>query len=415
MPLSESQLTALYLQLLSLSVYRQVLTQPVTSALLNLLKAAGDRDLAGLSRQWGHLCHLLAQRQSLQNLAAAVAEEVLEDDNPFTLALAAAGEDGPSPALTQAALRDLQILGQAAALTPEDVQTEGLPPMPWWETGRAGEPLSVPAGWANRLPELARYHRQHGYGQFIRYKAFYWGKGGLQPIPHPDNIRLHDLKEYAYQREVAVANTRALLQGLEANNILFYGDRGTGKSSTVKALLNEFAGEGLRMVEVPKACLADLPLLTARLAKSPLKFIVFVDDLSFHTNDDTFAALKAVLEGGLSARPRNVVIYATSNRRHLLKESFSDRQGDDIHQADTLQESVSLADRFGITLTYTLPDKQRFLKIVEQMAQDKGLTVDRETLLKGAEQWAVERGGRSPRYAKQYILALAAREQGGQP
>ena len=162
---------------------------------------------------------------------------------------------------------------------------------------------------------------------------------------------------------MAVNNTRALLDGFEANNMLLYGDRGTGKSSTVKALLNEYAGQGLRMVEMPKEYLRELPDLTGRLARIPLKFIVFIDDLSFSDGDDNFAALKAVLEGGLASRPQNVVIYATSNRRHLLRETFSDRGGDEVHRADTVQEAVSLSDRFGISLTFLMPDKQKFLDI----------------------------------------------------
>ena len=163
------------------------------------------------------------------------------------------------------------------------------------------------------------------------------------------------------------------------------------------------------MIEMPKEYLRQLPDLTGYLAGIPMKFIVFIDDLSFSANDDNFAALKAVLEGGLASRPDNVLIYATSNRRHLLRETFSDRAGDEVHHADTVQESVSLSDRFGLSLTFLLPDKQRFLDIVEQMAADRGLKVERQTLLDAAERWALERGARSPRYARQFIADAQAR------
>ena len=191
--------------------------------------------------------------------------------------------------------------------------------------------------------------------------------------------------------------------------MLLYGDRGTGKSSTVKALLNEYAPKGLRMIEMPKEFLHQLPDLTGYLAGIPMKFIVFIDDLSFSDNDDNFAALKAVLEGGLASRPENVLIYATSNRRHLLRETFSGREGDEVHRGDTVQEAVSLSDRFGISLTFLMPDKQRFLDIVEQMAADHGLTVERQELLSAAERWVLERGARSPRYARQFIADAQAK------
>ena len=197
--------------------------------------------------------------------------------------------------------------------------------------------------------------------------------------------------------------------------MLLYGDRGTGKSSTVKALLNEYASKGLRMIEMPKEFLRQLPDLTGYLAGLPMKFIVFIDDLSFSSDDDHFAALKAVLEGGLASRPDNVLIYATSNRRHLLRETFSDRSGDEVHHADTVQESVSLSDRFGISLTFLLPDKQRFLEIVEQIAHDRGLDVERDVLLQAAERWALERGARSPRYARQFVADAQARLAQGKP
>ena len=163
------------------------------------------------------------------------------------------------------------------------------------------------------------------------------------------------------------------------------------------------------MIEMPKEYLRQLPDLTGYLAGLPMKFILFIDDLSFSENDDSFAALKAVLEGGLASRPDNVMIYATSNRRHLLRETFSDREGDEVHRADTVQEAVSLSDRFGISLTFLMPDKQRFLEIVEQIAEDRGLQTDRQRLLAAAERWALERGARSPRYARQFIADVQAR------
>ena len=208
---------------------------------------------------------------------------------------------------------------------------------------------------------------------------------------YPDPIRLKSLKGYEAARKTVIDNTLALLNGLSANNCLLYGDRGTGKSSTVKAILNEYAPQGLRMVEI------------------------FIDDLSFTQQDDTYAALKAVLEGGLAAQPENALIYATSNRRHLVRECFSDRDGDEIHRGDTIQESLSLSDRFGLSVNFSVPDKTRYLDIVHALAEERGLEVSGSQLDTGAEQWALARGGRSPRCAKQYIAMVESRLKQGLP
>lgn len=250
---------------------------------------------------------------------------------------------------------------------------------------------------------------------YARYRAFIWREGTIEPVPYPDPISLSGLKGYDYQRGLAIDNTAAFLQGLAANNCLLYGDRGTGKSSTVKALLNEYYTKGLRMVEMPKESLGDFPKLVEKIAALPLRFIIFIDDLSFSQQDDTFAALKAVLEGGVAARPENALIYATSNRRHLVRETFSDREGDELHRSDTIQESLSLADRFGLSINFMTPDRAQFLEIVRALAAERGIGGDMRLIEAGAERWAVERGGRSPRCAKQYIAMAEARQRRGLP
>jgi predicted AAA+ superfamily ATPase len=200
-----------------------------------------------------------------------------------------------------------------------------------------------------------------------------------------------------------IANTRALLTGMPANNVLLYGDAGTGKSSTVKAICNEFAAEGLRLVEVKKNQLYQIPDLMDKLAANPLKFILFIDDLSFTANDDNFAALKAILEGSVGGRAKNIAVYATSNRRHLIKETLTDRTGDDIHEADTRQELMSLSARFGLTVTFQRPEKARFETILAELAKQHGIDMPMDQLLVKAEAFAIRAGGRSPRVAKQFI------------
>ena len=221
-------------------------------------------------------------------------------------------------------------------------------------------------------------------------------------VGQKERVMLDDLIGYEIQKKKLVDNTEAFIKGLPANNVLLYGDRGTGKSSTIHAILNAYKEQGLRMIEIPKSAVEELSLIREYLADSPMKFIIYIDDLSFDSQDNAFTELKAALEGGLSACQPNTLIYATSNRRHLIKENFSDRE-DDVNKNDTRQEQLSLSDRFGLTITFINPDKKDYLDIVEKIAADRGLQVDAQRLDAAAEQWAVRRGGRSPRCARQFI------------
>lgn len=245
--------------------------------------------------------------------------------------------------------------------------------------------------------------KAHGSGMFAKYKAFSFD-GELRPIEDTDKIRLSDLKNYEAQRRQVVDNTLCFLRGKPAQNVLLYGERGTGKSSTVKAILNEYPD--LRMVEVSKNDVAMLPVLFRKLKDIPLKFIVTIDDLVFAENDDRFGILKAALEGSLSAKPDNILIYATTNRRKIVRETAADRE---ISGADAIDESMSLADRFGLFITFMRPDKQVYLDIVQKLAADKGLDVSAERLETAAERFALRHGGRSPRTARQFIDWLDGR------
>ena len=221
------------------------------------------------------------------------------------------------------------------------------------------------------------------------------------PIRKVGTQRLSDLKEYTEEKEAAVRNTLAFLEGKPANNVLFYGDRGTGKSSTVHALLNEFAPRGLRLLQIDKSAIPLFPVIKEYLARFPrLRFIVFLDDLSFEEDDGTFAALKAALEGSL-ATADNARIYVTTNRRHLIKESHAGRAGDDVHRADAVEESLSLFDRFGLVITYIAPDKREYVSILQQILHDRNICISDEDAALAAERYAIKKGGRTPRAAKQ--------------
>jgi predicted AAA+ superfamily ATPase len=264
------------------------------------------------------------------------------------------------------------------------------------------------------LTELESFYRGNGFGAFAQFGAFRWNNA-LIGILNPDPIRLSNLKSYEYERGLVAANTKDFIEGRGGGNLLLYGDRGTGKSSTIKALANEYRASGLRIIEVTKGSIPSFPAIMEQLREVPLRFVLFLDDLSFSSDDAAFSTLKSVLEGGVIARPENCRIYATSNRRHLVKETFSERSVDvdDVHAGDTKQEKLSLYDRFDQTVNFFAPDQALFLSIVRALALEKELVVSPEHLERGAVQWAIRAGGRTPRAAKQYVEWAAAQLQKG--
>ena len=327
------------------------------------------------------------------NWTDALLEAVLEDEN---LCLKVAAGQDAGPVLEKAMDDELDFL-QALGRAPLDEVFPGAAAfLPRWQVTPDAD---YHAAYAARRAAMG----QKGYGMFARHHVFALEDGHLVPVRYPDPQRLSELPGYEQEREKVIANTRALQEGRPANNVLLYGDAGTGKSSTVKAIANEFAPDGLRLIEVKKNQLYQIPDLMDKLAANPLKFILFIDDLSFTANDDNFAALKAILEGSVGGRAQNIAVYATSNRRHLIKETLTDRTGDDIHEADTRQELMSLSARFGLTVTFQRPEKARFAAILEELAKQHHIQMPMEELLVKAEAFAIRAGGRSPRVAKQFI------------
>ena len=228
----------------------------------------------------------------------------------------------------------------------------------------------------------------------------------VKPVEFSENIMFSNLKGYKEQKKTLYENTSSFLKGKKVNNILLYGDAGCGKSSTIRALLNEF--EGLKMVQVFKNNLINLDKLFEKLKNLPYKFIIFADDISFDDSDETFSTMKAILEGSLIQCPENAVIYATSNRRHLIKESFKSREGDEIHLNDTINELNSLSERFGINILFQKPTMEEYLKIVLELANDNNVDIDENCLIEKAKKTAILKGSTSPRTAKQLIDNILA-------
>lgn len=303
----------------------------------------------------------------------------------------------PSQAAVKAMEYDLSIIKELVSLTAkqlkEQLDNELLSAMPDYDNGC----------FDYNAEYFLDYARKNGTGIFAKYRAFAFD-GELKPILKTDSITLADLKYYKIQRDQVIENTLCFLHNQPAQNVLLYGDRGTGKSSTVKAIFNEF--KELRMVEVSRNDINALPALFEKLGRVNMKFIVTIDDLSFGENDDRFGILKAVLEGSLASRPENILIYATTNRRKIIRETAADRE---ISGSDAIDESMSLSDRFGLFVTFLKPDKQGYQDIVKQLAIDKGIDIPDERLFAAAERFSVRRGGRSPRIAKQFIDWLKGR------
>jgi uncharacterized protein len=399
-----------------LLVYQDILDGEVGIALIQLLQAIvnGDRS------QGNAIICLTAYGRFFKALAAEncsweeyLIDRLLQAENPFSLQVQRVDKI-LSPTLVTAARQDLEslhVLYTCGQYIPQWVEQIGGNPVGWLECSIENRSLSIVEAlhnrkWGELVDDLARYYQQAGVGIFGKYRALRW-QNGLMGIPNPDRVSIDNLIGYDRQKETLIKNTKSLLVGNPALNVLLYGGKGTGKSSLIKGLLNYFTDSQLRLIEVSKSAMIDLPLILDRLTDLPQKFIIFVDDLSFEADDEAFKALKVVLEGSVTAKPANVVVYATSNRRHLVREYFADRprpqDADEIQMWDTVQEKLSFSDRFGITLTFEPADQPKYLDIVRHLAAEARLSLEPEDLKAQALQWATRHNGRSGRTAQQFI------------
>lgn len=413
-------------QAASLLLYQSVLQGEVGMAFLELLQAIRytEADARGCLQAYGSYFHALAARN--QNWEDYLITQILFSENPFTrLAGVQEFEDLP-PALVTAVQHDLQVLQSlyecSSASLSEWVQGVAhmpISPVVWYKEQelRGVETkfityLQELDNWGDAVEELAAYYRQCGSGLFAEYRALRWQSGQFIGIRYSDPVKLGALVGYESQKDALLKNTEFLLSGEMALHVLLYGSRGSGKSSLVKSLLNEYSNRSLRLLEVAKSDLKDLPKIVEHLRGVSQKFIIFVDDLSFEEDDDAFKALKVVLEGNLTARPQNVVVYATSNRRHLIREFFVDRptpkDNEEIHAWDTMQEKLSFSDRFGLTLTFEPANQKTYLKIVQHLVTQAEINITQEDLEFQALQWATRHNGRSGRTARQFVDFLKA-------
>ena len=388
--------------LLGLSTCRDLLREPLMTKVRDLLDALdGDNGEAALNA-YTEIFYKLRQAGKT-GLGDWLWDQLRYNESPYPALLDRGGSD---PALEEAARRDTETLARLAALDCGgliDAMTALLP--------EEFQPvLAALPRWSSHVPftfeGLTDFYQIHGAGLFARYRAFLWSEGALIPVAEPDTPQEEEMMGYGLQREQVIANTRAFLAGKRVNDVLLYGDSGTGKSATVKTLLSIPGFEALRLIEVQKDGLKGMPELIRSLSGRKQRFILFIDDLAFDQDDHTYSVVKTILEGGLERRPVNVAIYATSNRRLLVRQTFSDRAGDEVDRQETIQEKTALSDRFGLRIPYLALSKAEFLDLVQSLADQRGLAMDREELRRRAIQWDMRFPSRTPRGARQFLASL---------
>ena len=384
------------------TAYKDVLDLPVMEAALRLLTGAAYGDgLTGLEAYTDLFYRLRLEGQP--GLGHWLGQALRWSEGPYPR-LAERGDR--DPVLEQAAKLDISAfellasvdcdkwLGHLGRLLDSDYQGV-LTSLPRWQWG-------VPFSF----DQLTKAYREEGAGQFARYRAFVWENGALIPVEHPDSPTAGQLLGYDEQRGQVERNTRALVEGRYVNNVLLYGESGTGKSATVKHLIGLPGMEELRLIEADKENLGGLPALIRKLDGRRQKFIVFIDDLTFDRDDPTYSVLKTILEGGVERRPQNVAVYATSNRRHLVRQTISERAGDEMDRSETIREKTSLADRFGMRVLFLGLNKTEFLALVDMLALQHGVELPQEELHEQAVAWERFHGAQTPRTALQFILSL---------
>lgn len=400
-----------------LVIYRNIHDDEIISSIYNLFVTSSDEKYNKIALRkiyYNTVSKLIvcAEKQGISGeiFKKYIAAAVLKSDNIFSNNSSRNWD--MSHEMYRALLNDISILKKVlnvdlGALKQLVGDNEGFLYMP--DNRKDNEIIAVlKAKFENNTPEeiadfLINFHKGKGYGVFIENNFLKWENGVIKGIKEHDQITLEDIFCYNYQKDILVKNTEALLNGHTANNVLLSGSRGTGKSSCVKAIGNKYGNKNLRIIEVSKNEVETLGGLIEILRNSRMKFIIFIDDLSFEEFETGYKHLKSLLEGGIEKRPANVAVYVTSNRRHIVRESWKDREGEDMHESDSNNEKMSLSDRFGINLTFAAPNWNEFYEIVEGIALNENIKLDKEKLKKEAVKWEMANNARSGRTARQFI------------
>ncbi|MFN8535583.1 MAG: ATP-binding protein [Dehalococcoidia bacterium] len=409
----------------SLRLFGSVLGDEIGQLLIDALVAAdastGPDKLLRLTLGVAARAELLPGAPVGDALTDWLLDRILDDDNALARKLESAPLESLGGVLRGRAILEIGMLGDlltgaGMALAPTGAPWRDVSPLPGSPPDserRAAKHALLAAPAPEAALDVLAAHYRRGVGLFGRSRAFRWAQGALHPVGAPDPARLDRLVGYDRERAPVLRNTEQFVAGLPANDVLIAGSRGSGKSSTVKGLLTRYGDHGLRLVEVGKADLSDLPAIVETLRPRHERFILYVDDLSFEAGEADYKALKALLEGTVEARPDNVIVYATSNRRNLITEVWSERTADsEVNPRERQEEKLSLADRFGIRVFFPAPDQALYLRIVESLAAGAGITLPIEELHQRALRWELHHSGRSGRIAHQFVVSLLGEQAG---
>lgn len=395
------------LDLASLRIYRNILEDAVIKKLITALENASKLGSQGLVSIDSFNDFVFELFKSQRTFKEHIIYLILHDDNPFSQLAEKQDLFNMDELIIEAVKGDLRVLKSLYYLDFIPLFNSDI--NKWQDMEVKGIEFNPDADWADLVGPFAKHYKTNSRGLVSLYKGFYWDRNlGLKGIENLQKLSLEDLIACDWQIEKIKANTEKFLQRKPANNILLYGPRGTGKSTAIKALLNEYQ-DGLRIVEIAREDLDCIPQVVSVLKDYNLRFILFLDDLSFEDYETDYKGLKAVLEGSLAETPSNVLIYATSNRRHLVKEYFSDRarpSSEEIHAQDTMQEKLSLADRFGLTITFPAINKKTYLDIVRYLVDQENIKIDGGLLEELALEWERSHHGPSGRTARQFVNSL---------
>lgn len=401
------------LHLHELLVCRNILTDETMGCFIKAVNSPQNND--SLRYEFASRLIQKAEELSLQgNLLRAYLIYLLTHDANLVARITELSDGHIGMNLHQIFLHDIEILAplftnQPSAFLPTNLLDNYTPTRKRTTEATLSLQAALDTEWsASATAEaLLSYYCRYGYGDIATYRAFCWDKNNtLAGIRHFDPIKLTDIIGYEKQKALLISNTCAFLSGKPANNVLLVGARGTGKSSTVKALANEYFSHGLRLLQLTKPQLTELPVILKALRQFATKrFIIFLDDLSFEGFETEYKHLKSAIEGGVESRPENVLIYATSNRRHLIKETWRDREDgqDELYKNDSINETISLSDRFGLVINYRSPNQDEYLAIIDSYLKRSGIYLPQEELRVLGHRWEIEHSGRSGRTARQFV------------
>lgn len=410
--MTEQYINELIKDLKTVVIYKNVLRDDTVRKFIKILDLISDEntDVDIVYELYSDLYSDLTKYAVKNSVYAGIWKSMVNDlvkvdENIFSMLSEKFGQDKIDERLKMAAEKELEVLKKIADVDLAEYMKEYISfNMPPWENLIISLKNNTEYILDYKtVDEIIEYYNKNGCGLFNRYRAFRWHNGKLIGVENPDPVEFDDLVGYEEEHRIVIDNTDRFMRGLPASNILLYGDRGTGKSSTVKAVLNMYYKKGLRLIEVNRQDMVDLNNIINVISSRGLKFILFLDDLSFEENETEYKILKSTLEGGIGKLPDNVIIYATSNRRHMIREYLDDNVQNELHSMDTKEEKLSLADRFGITITFVSPNQEEYLKIVESLAQKYGISLDMDTLKSESIRWCTWHNGMSPRSAKQFI------------